>query len=242
MSSSDNNTREVLKIKEVFSNLQEENIEKIQKIINGSVKQKLRLNMTTERPSCKQVIVPINSGNIIKFISNSSNHITNINRLLKNIKSDCKAGYIQSEKSGIIIITDKVAFILDLQTIERDVKNSNQIDVENVDVSQLPQSKSYLKIIGLSYLTNTPLTLNVAETILKNNHIFNNILIASSPRVIKISPKSDMAIIWLEIWNTQSGTNVKDLINRCFNIGSFIAMVCRVNMNPSVPQCKKYWK
>ena len=70
--------------------------------------------MTTKGPSHKQVIVPINSDNIVKFISNPSNHITNINRLLKNIKSDCEVDYIQLEKSGIIIVTNKVAFALDL--------------------------------------------------------------------------------------------------------------------------------
>jgi len=35
----------------------------------------------------------------------------------------------------------------------------------------------------------------MVETIIKNNHIFNNIAITSKPRVIKILPKSDMAII-----------------------------------------------
>ena len=88
--------------------------------------------MTTKRPSCKQVVVLMNSDNIVKFMSNSNNHITNINRLLKNIKSNCKADYIWLKKSSIIIVTDKVASALDLQTIERFVKNSNQIDVKNV--------------------------------------------------------------------------------------------------------------
>ena len=102
---SDNNTRKVLKIKKVFSNLQEKKIENIQKIINRGDKPKLRLNIITKGPSHKQVIVPMNSDNIIKFMLNSSDHITNINRLLKNIKSDCKVNYIQLEKSGIIIVT-----------------------------------------------------------------------------------------------------------------------------------------
>jgi len=131
-SSSGNNTREVLKIKEVFSNLQEKKIENIQKIINRGDKPKPRLNMTTKGLSHKQIIIPMNSDNTVKFISNSSNHIININRLFKNIKSDCKVDYIQLEKSGIIIVTDKVISILDLQTIEIYIKNSNQIDVENV--------------------------------------------------------------------------------------------------------------
>ena len=114
MSLSDNNTREVLKIKKVFSNLQEKKIENIQKIINRGDKPKPRLNITTKGPSHKQVIVLMNSNNIIKFILNSSNHISNIDRLLKNIKSDCKVNYIQLEKSSIIIVTNKVASASDL--------------------------------------------------------------------------------------------------------------------------------
>ena len=70
--------------------------------------------MTTRSPSRKQVIIPMNQDNIAEFIKNSSDHIVNINRLLKNIKSDCKADYIQIEKLSIVVITDKVAFTLDL--------------------------------------------------------------------------------------------------------------------------------
>jgi len=64
--------------------------------------------MTTKGPLCKQIIVPMNSDNMVKFMSSSSDYIININRLLKNIKSECKANYIRIEKSGIIIVTDKV--------------------------------------------------------------------------------------------------------------------------------------
>ena len=43
---------------------------------------------------------------------------------------------------------------------------------------------------------NISLTLDVIETILKNNHIFNNILITSWPRVIEISSKHLEQISW----------------------------------------------
>ncbi len=59
-----------------------------------------------------------------------------------------------------------------------------------------------LKIIGIPYLlenTNTPIITDVVKVIIKNNHIFNNITITSRPRVIKVSPKLDIAIIWLDI-------------------------------------------
>jgi len=41
---------------------------------------------------------------------------------------------------------------------------------------------------------------SVVKKLLKKNHIFNNIFLASKPRVIKISLKSNMAIIWIDIY------------------------------------------
>jgi len=85
-----------------------------------------------------------------------------------------------------------------------------------------------LKIIDISYLlenTNTPISTDVVESIIKSNYIFNNIVVASKPYIIKVSPNSDMAIIWLDIWDVQSGNNNKELINRCFNIGSYITTI-----------------
>ena len=80
------------------------------------------------------------------------------------------------------------------------------------------------------------------ETILKQNHIFDNILLASRPRVIKVSPKSDMTIVWIDIWDVQSGKNAKMLINRCFNVGNYITTIRGANMKPGIPQCKNCWK
>ena len=74
----------------------------------------------------------------------------------------------------------------------------------------------------------------MVETIIKNNHIFNNIAIVSRPRIIKVSPKSNIAIIWLNIWDVQSESKAKGLINRYFNIESFITTIQGANMNPGV--------
>ena len=123
--SSSNNMREVLKIKKAFPNLQSNKIKNIQKIINRGDKLKSYLNMTIKDSLYKQVIVQMNSDNIVKFMFSSNDHVININRLLKNIKSECKADYIRAEKSGIIIITNRVILLLDLQTIEKYIKNSN---------------------------------------------------------------------------------------------------------------------
>jgi len=44
-------------------------------------------------------------------------------------------------------------------------------------------------------------------------------------RVIKTFPKFDIAIIWIDIWDTQSEKNGKMMINRCFNVGKHIATI-----------------
>ena len=89
---------------------------------------------------------------------------------------------------------------------------------------------------------NNRISLDDIENVLKNNYLFNDIVLASKPHIIKISPKSDMAIIWIDIWNTQNGTNAKKVINQRFNISSFIATVQGVNINPGILQCKNCWK
>jgi len=104
-STNTNTVRETLKIKKAFSNLQNKKIENI------------------------QVIVPINLDNANKFIKDSSTHVTNINRVLKNIKSDIMANFICIKNREVIITINKITEALDLQTIERYIKNMNNIEV-----------------------------------------------------------------------------------------------------------------
>jgi len=94
-----------------------------------------------------------------------------------------------------------------------------------------------LKIIGILYLlenTNTPISADMVEMIIKSNYIFNNITVTFKPRIIKVFSKLDMAIIWLDIWDVQSRSKAKGLINRCFNVGNHIVTIHGANMNPGV--------
>ena len=90
--------------------------------------------------------------------------------------------------------------------------------------------------------TNMPISLSVFKSILKVNHDFNNVLIASKVHVIKASPKSDMAIVWLDIWDVLSSSKAGSLINRCFNIKSYITTIQNAKMNLNISQCKNCWK
>ena len=232
---------DILKVKEAFPKLAPSKIIEIHNIAQGiNHKAHPKLNMTTKGPSRKQVIIPMSQDNSNIVISCADEHIFNINRLLKSIKSNVTVDFIQSDSIGIIITTNQVASASDMNIMENYIKESTNVNTNEVSALCLPQSKLYLKILGILYLTNngTSIACNQIEEVIKRIHLFDNVMLASSPCIIKASPKSDMAVIWIDIWDSQNGAKAKNLINRCFNIGKHIATICGTNMNPGVPQCK----
>ena len=240
------NTSDVLKIKEAFPFLNAKKVDQVNNIVNRQSKPRPRIKMTTKGPSRKHIIIPMSAENASSFMKNSSTNVANINRQLRNIKTDILVDYIRSDSNRIIIVANKVTQPLDLTIIDQFVKNSNDINALQVEELRLPKSKSYLKIIGISFYPHANsqdrLTLADIKIILRQNHIFDNVTLASKLRVIKVSPKSDMVIVWIDIWDVQSSQNAKMLINRCFNVGNYIATIREANMNPGAPQCKNCWK
>jgi len=87
-----------------------------------------------------------------------------------------------------------------------------------------------------------PINVRVVETIIKSTHIFNNIHIASKLHVIKVSPKLDITIVWIDIWDSQSSSSTKMLINCYFNVGSHIATMQDATINSNITQCKNCQK
>ena len=103
-----------------------------------------------------------------------------------------------------------------------------------MDISTNKIANSLIGIPYFSEQTNTHITSDNIKKILKNNHIFNDIVLASKLKVIKVSPKSNIAIVWINIWDAQSGMKAKSLINRRFNVKSFIITICSANINLEV--------
>ena len=139
----------------------------------------------------------------IDQINNIVKGSPSLNRNLRNAKSKVLVDFIRSDPLGVTVVTNKVSLPSDLLIIEKYVKNSENIDSSQVDSPYLPQSKSYLKIIGILYYPHRnlqdQLSSSDVKTVIKQNQIFDNVTLAFKPRVIKASPKSDMAIIWINI-------------------------------------------
>ena len=195
--------------------------------------------MTNKSSLRKQVIIPISFTNLEKFIAISNKHIANINSVLKNIKSDIVADFIQKYNRGLVITTNKVVANSDLNTIENYIKNIDMINSNKTMSLRISQNLGHLL---LHKNMNLFITTNIIERVLQMTYIFNDIVLTFHSHIIKVSSKSNITIIWIDIWDSQSGSNTKILINKCFNISSHIVTIWDMNINLDIPQYKNCWK
>ena len=72
------------------------------------------------------------SNNSKKFIASLEEHIANLNRSLKEIKSDIFVNFICINHRGLIITSNKVASLSDISIINNYIKNCNNIDKNNI--------------------------------------------------------------------------------------------------------------
>jgi len=86
-----------------------------------------------------------------RVIVQANKHITNINRLLKGVKSKIFANYIYFDNKGIVITTNKIIVSSDLNIVEKYMKELNDVDLNDIMSLRLSQFKSYLKILGILY-------------------------------------------------------------------------------------------
>jgi len=108
--------------------------------------------------------------------------ITNINKLFKNIKLEILVNFIWFDNKGIIVTTNNITTISDFNIIEKYVKDLNDVDSCKIMNPRLLQSKSYLKILGISYYvedTNLFITIDIVERVIQTTHIFNDVVLAS---------------------------------------------------------------
>jgi len=92
--------------------------------------------------------------NSVTFLKNLSAHVSNLNRLFRNTKTEVMVNFIRLDPIRLVIATNKVVVQSDLQIIHQYIKKSDNINKLQVEEPCLPQSKSYLKITGIPYFPN----------------------------------------------------------------------------------------
>ena len=124
---SSTNINNIIKIKENFLNLLWKRIKEVYRVIYDQKKVKPKINMMTKDPLHRQIIIPMNSENLAKIWSKSVEYITNINSALRSIKSYIIVDFIHSDHRRLIIITNNVMSVLDLNTVKKYIKSIDSI-------------------------------------------------------------------------------------------------------------------
>ena len=112
---------------------------------------KPKLNMMTRGPSRKKIIILMTKSNAELIMKSAHKHITNINEYLKNSNLDIITDFIHLSNNRVIITTNCPADATELSRIENFLKKIDNIDPVSIEVLCLSKSKSYMKIVGLSY-------------------------------------------------------------------------------------------
>jgi len=98
--------------------------------------------------------------------------------------------------------TNFVASAAELEVIKQWLKKVAGLTVSTVVEPCLPQFKSFLKILGVSYWGNNsllPITQAQVKSVITNTPIFEGVVLASHPCIMKAFPSSDMSVIWIDI-------------------------------------------
>jgi len=183
MQVSKDNIKKIVKIKDTIPKLSFDKVTEIYKVINNSnQKDKPKFNIMTKGLSRKQIIISTSINNVKIVTAQSNTYIVNINRLLKEVKSEISADYIHFDNKRIVIITNKTVISSNLNIVEKYIKELNYVDSNNIISPRLLQSKSYFKILDILYFlenTNLPVMSDIIERVIKSIHIFNNMVLVS---------------------------------------------------------------
>ena len=148
--------------------------------------------------------------------------VESCNRGLVEARSKLRVESVRKAWNGVSMSTNFVASAAELEVIKQWLKKVTGLNSTVVVKPRLPQSKSFLKILGIPYWGNNsslPITQAQVEAVIASTPVFEEVVLASHPRIMKASPSLDMSVIWIDIWDSQKGTKGKTLINRSFNFG-----------------------
>ena len=161
--------------------------------------------MTTQEPTRYQVLILLTSAAAEMVMANASSAVKSCNKGLVSACSKLRVESVCKTWDGVSMSTNSVASVAELEVIKQWLKKTTGLSKVAEVEPHLPQSKFFLKVLGISYWnskTSLPITpVQVAEA-LSSSPLFKGVTLASMPHIIKASPSSDMSVIWIDIWDS----------------------------------------
>ena len=191
-----------------------------------------------------QVLIPLTLAAAETVVANAALAVESCNKGLVSARSKLRVESVHKVWDSVSMSINFVASVAELEVIKQWLKKTASLgEITEVEPC-LPQSKSFLKVLGVPYWdskTSLPVTSTQVAEALSSSSLFEGITLAYIPHIMKASPSFDMSVIWIDIWNSQKGSKGKTLINCSFNFGCHTTIVRGTAMHPGVAQCHNCW-
>ncbi|KAF7761987.1 hypothetical protein Agabi119p4_9979 [Agaricus bisporus var. burnettii] len=124
-----------------------------------------------------------------------------------------------------------------------------QKDVPEGENAFAPQSIAHLILKGFNYFTNKfnrrPEDILTGEQVLQMMYDLDqwkDIEAVKKPSVVRSKGSNDMAVVFMDVWDSKSGIRTKNLVNKVYHMGGKLIKVEYAKQREFVPQCQKCWK
>jgi len=107
--------------------------------------------MTTHGPTRRQVLIPLDTSTAEVVVANATTVVESCNRGLVEAHSKLRVESVRKAWDGISMFTNFVALAAELEVIKQWLKKVAGLATSTVIEPRLPQSKSFLKILGVPY-------------------------------------------------------------------------------------------
>jgi len=107
--------------------------------------------MTTQGPTRHQVLIPLTPATAKMVVANAALAVESCNKSLVSARSKLRVESVHKVWDGISMSTNSVASAAELEVIKQWLKKTAGLGEITEVESHLPQSKSFLKVLGIPY-------------------------------------------------------------------------------------------
>ncbi|KAF7768487.1 hypothetical protein Agabi119p4_7730 [Agaricus bisporus var. burnettii] len=141
-------------------------------------------------------------------------------------------------KQGFMLIRESLYKALEVELPEGDS-----------DLPNAPQSVAHLILKGFDYYTSQynkrPEDILTGDQVIEamgSVNQFHGLECVRRPAVVRSRGSRDMAVAFVDVWDSKTGSCTKDLVNKVYHIRGKLIKVEYARQREFVPQCQKCWK
>ena len=117
--------------------------------------------MTTQGPTRHQILIPLAPAAAEVVVANAASAVESCNKSLVSAHSKLRVESVRKTWDGVSMSTNSIASVAELEVIKQWLKKTTGLgEITEVEL-RLPQSKSFLKVLGVLYWdskTSLPVT------------------------------------------------------------------------------------